>query len=265
MTPPVALTIAAHDPLGGAGLAADLTTFSALGVHGMVAVTAVSAQRFGAVDRVEPVDADLLAAQLDGIIASTRISALKVGLVASADHVAVIADRLQAGALPAPVVDPVMVDGRGQRFVADAVEVALRERLFPLAAVVTPNRAEAELLLGRSVADDDVDALRELSGLGAQLVVVTGGRAGGVDVIIEPDRSSVSLPADWIDTHNVRGSGCTFAAAVTAGLALGVEPLAAVRDARAFVAQRLRDGASWTIATAPQAGPVAHVAAGPAG
>ena len=110
-TPPVVLAIAAHDPLGGAGLAADLTTFAALGVHGTVAVTAVTAQHLDRVDRVEPMSAALVAEQIDAITDSFAVAAVKTGLLGSAEIVDLVADRVDAGSLPAPVVDPVLVDG----------------------------------------------------------------------------------------------------------------------------------------------------------
>jgi hydroxymethylpyrimidine/phosphomethylpyrimidine kinase len=249
VTPPVVLTIAAHDPLGGAGIAADLTTFAALGVHGMVAVTAVTAQRFGSVDRVAPTPADLLAAQIDGIIDSAAVAALKVGLLFDPAQVGVVAERVADGRLPAPVVDPVMVDGRGDRFVAKETEAAARESLFPLAAVVTPNRAEAELLGGSSAA---------LAALGARLVVVTGGGAAATDLLVWPDGSGTELVGEWIETTNVRGSGCTFAAAMAAAMAHGAGLEAGARRAKAFVAERLREGADWKIGPADSAGPVSH-------
>lgn len=248
VNPPLALAVAAHDPLGGAGLAADLTTFAAHGVHGMVAVTAVTAQRFDAVVRVEPTSPELLAAQLDALLADVTVDALKVGLLSSADHVAVIADRIGPGRLPAPVVDPVMVTGRGERFVPESVEEAARERLFPRSAVLTPNRAEADLL--GSGPDD-------LAALGAGLVVVTGGSHDADDLVVAPDGSTELLTGEWVETTNVRGSGCTLAAAITANLALGHEPVDAVARAKRFVTARLVDSADWTIG-GDAAGPVSH-------
>ena len=248
VTPPVVLTIAAHDPLGGAGIAADLTTFAAHGVHGMVAVTAVTAQRFDAVERVVATPAELLAAQLDGIVASAAVAALKVGLLFDPAQVAVVAERVADGRLPAPVVDPVMVDGRGDRFVAAEIEAAARASLFPRSAVLTPNRAEA-VLLGSDPA--------ALAALGARLVVVTGGGADATDLLVWPDGTSEELVGEWIDTANVRGSGCTFAASMAAGLALGDGLEDAARRAKAFVAGQLRDSAGWHVGPGT-VGPVSH-------
>jgi hydroxymethylpyrimidine/phosphomethylpyrimidine kinase len=249
MTPPLVLTIAAHDPLGGAGIAADLATFAALGTHGMVALTAVTAQRFGAVDRVVSIAPDMLAAQLDAIAAECRPDAMKVGLLFDAPQVEVVARRIADGLLPAPVVDPVMVDGRGNRFVSSEVEAACRELLFPLTAVLTPNRAEADLLGASPMA---------LAALGAALVVVTGGDGDGIDRLISADGSVTELAGEWIDTVNVRGSGCTFAAALTAGLANGLQPADAAAAAKVFVAARLSDSVEWRIGGTGTTGPVSH-------
>lgn len=258
--PPVALTISAHDPLGGAGLAADLATFAVLGVHGTVAITALTAQRFGSVDRVEPTALDLLEAQLDGIVASLPLAAVKVGLLGSAQAVALVADRIASGQLPAPVVDPVLVDGRGDRLVGPDIEHALRERLFPLAAVITPNLREVAVLTGSDVRspEDVEDAADGLAALGARLVVVTGGAVPGdlaADVAVAADGVVRRVEAPWINSPHVRGSGCTFAAAVTAGLALGDEPLQAVARAKEFVSERLA-ASRWT--GIDGVGPVAH-------
>ena len=259
-TPPVVLAIAAHDPLGGAGLAADLTTFAAFGVHGTVAVTAVTAQHLRSVDRVEPMDSGLVADQIDAIVDTLPIAGVKTGLLGSAAIVEVVADRIDAGVLPAPVVDPVLVDGRGHRFVGEEIEQAYRERLLPVAVVITPNLGEASLLAGRPLASIvDVDAVADqLAGLGASNVVVTGGSDRGataVDGLLRADGTIDHLESPWIDTVHVRGSGCTFAAATAAGLACGEDAVDAIRRAKAFVTDRLR-ASEW--ADLDGAGPVSH-------
>ena len=254
------LSIAAHDPLGGAGLAADLTTFAALGVHGTVVITAVTAQHLDRVDRVEPVGAELVAAQLDAITDSFRVDAVKTGLLGSAEIVDLVADRVESGALPAPVVDPVLVDGRGNRFVGSEIERAYRERLIPAAAVVTPNLGEASLLVGEVLAGvADVEGVTaELAALGAQRVVVTGGADASdhaIDVVVAADGSFEHLVSPWVATDHVRGSGCTFAAAVAAHLGRGNGAVDAIEAAKGFVTERLA-ATSWP--TLQHAGPVAH-------
>ncbi len=205
--PPVLLTIAASDPLGGAGVQADLATFSALGVHGASALTAVTAQ------------------SLTAVTAS----------------------------------DPVMVDGRGTRFVSDDVEDAYRRRLFPLARAITPNRGEAELLAGTSLpsAEAVLDCAPTFQSLGADAVVVTGGAFDG-----DPDDAVITASGDaWIvrntriATDNVRGSGCTFSAALAANLALGRDLRAAVSAAGRFVREAIGASAVWML---DGPGPVSH-------
>lgn len=268
MRPPVALAVAGHDPLGGAGIAADLTTFAALGVHGVAALTAVTAQHLDAVDRFEPVADDLVAAQLDGIVADIAPAAMKTGLLASTAVVETIGRRIAARELPAPVVDPVLVDGSGRRIVAEDVEAAYRRHLFPVAAVITPNRAEVELILGRRIESIEalVEVAPELTRLGAPLVVVTGGSrsASGsegngseeaVDVVVDADGTVDLITGSRHDTINVRGSGCTFSAAIAAGMAQGQPSEEAVRAAKDFVADRIADAADWDFRGR---GPVSH-------
>lgn len=262
------LSVAANDPLGGAGLTADLLTFAAHGVHPVSVLTAVTAQHFASVDRVEWLTPDLVAAQLDAVIDDVPVAAVKTGLLGTAATVAVVAQRVEAGWLPAPVVDPVLVDGRGARIVDDATVDAYR-RLFAGARVVTPNLHEARLLSG-AAADAPVESFAvALAALGADLVVVTGGALAddwaddaADDAVIGRDGRVVWLRSSRIATSNVRGSGCTFAAAIAAGIGLGRDPRDAIADAHRFVRTRLRRGAHWDLGGADGAGPVAHTSEG---
>jgi hydroxymethylpyrimidine/phosphomethylpyrimidine kinase len=260
--PPVTLTIAGHDPLGGSGVAADLATVAALGGHGVVALTAVTAQRLDAVDRLVWVEPDQVAAQLDGIETEYEIDGMKSGLLGTAEVVFDIARRVADGRLPAPVVDPVLVDGRGNRIVSVELEDAYRSALFPAAAVLTPNVVEAGALVGRSLRDlADIEAAGpELAALGAGHVVVTGGAVGdrSTDVVVGTDGSVHRVVTEPVITGNVRGSGCTFSTAVAAGLAAGHGPAAAIEAAAVFVRDRLADGADWTFRRSGLAGPVSH-------
>ena len=256
--PPVLLTIAASDPLGGAGVQADLATFAALGVHGASALTAVTAQSLTAVTASAAVEADLVAAQIDAIAAHLGPEGTKTGLLSRREVVELVAERVERGVLPAPVVDPVMVDGRGVRFVSDEVEDAYRQRLFPLARVVTPNRAEAELLAGTPLpsAEAVLDGAEAFRALGAEAVVVTGGGFDGDpdDVVITQRRAWV-VRGSRIATDNVRGSGCTFSAALAAGLALGAGLEPAVESAGRFVRAAIGASADWRL---DGPGPVSH-------
>ncbi|MCY4664040.1 MAG: PfkB family carbohydrate kinase, partial [Acidimicrobiaceae bacterium] len=183
----------------------------------------------------------------------------KTGLLRRREIVELVAERVESGALPAPVVDPVMVDGGGARLVPDEVEHAYRRRLFPLARAITPNRGEAELLARTSLPDAEavLDCAQAFRGLGAEAVVVTGGGFDG-----DPDDAVITASGDaWIvrnsriATDNVRGSGCTFSAAMTTNLALGADLRQAVGAAGRFVRSAIEASASWQV---EGRGPVSH-------
>jgi len=263
MTPPIALAISAHDPLGGAGAIADMTTFAAFGVHGVQAVTALSVQHFDSVDAVQLVEPAFVGWQLDAILEEVRPAAVKTGLLGSADVVADVARRVADGSLAAPVVDPVLVDGRGTRFVSDEVEAAYRRELFPRARVITPNLGEAAILTGRELdsIEDIVAVAGDLAALGADLVVVTAGALGGseaVDVVVGSDGSTTLMGSPRCETTNVRGSGCTFAAATAAALARGLVPVDAIREAKRFVSASIAESSKWDL-SGTKVGPVSHL------
>ncbi len=257
--PPVLLTIAASDPLGGAGVQADMATFAALGVHGASSLTAVTAQSLTAVTAVDPVAPGLVARQIDSVASELALSGAKTGLLLGREVVELVADRVESGVLPAPVVDPVMVDGKGVPFVAAEVEEAYRRRLFRLARAITPNRREAELLVGAPLPGPE--AVLERAGtfrrLGSGAVVVTGGGFDGRpdDVVITASGDAWVEPGRRVDTGNVRGSGCTFSAALAAGLALGADLERAVAAAGRFVRSAIEASAGWPL-VGP--GPVSH-------
>lgn len=260
MTPPIVLTIAASDPLGGAGIQADLATFAAFGVHGTCAVTSITAQSLTAVTAVSPVSAEMLEAQIRSVVGSPDLSpaAVKTGLLLDCGSVETVAALIDDHAMPAPVVDPVMVDSRGCRFVAADVEEAYRRRLFPRARVITPNRGEAELMLGTAIVDAEaaLDHAEAFRSLGAPAVVVTGGGFDGPpdDVAITADRAW-AVPGMRIRTSNVRGSGCTFSAALACCLARGRGLEDAIATAGRFVRSAIAASARWSV---EGKGPVAH-------
>jgi hydroxymethylpyrimidine/phosphomethylpyrimidine kinase len=260
VTPPVALTIAGSDSGGGAGIQADLKTFAALGVFGTSAITALTAQHTAAVRAVRPVDAEFVVAQVDAVLEDLPVAAVKTGLLATAETVDAIAELAATGRLPNLVVDPVMVSSTGSRLLAGAAERAYRERLLPHARVVTPNCREAAALLDRPI--DGVaaqrDAAQALAALGPAIVVVTGGdgRAGdAVDVVVGVDGLD-ELARPRVDTANTHGSGCSFAAAIAAGLARGCSPRAALETAKAFVHEAIRAAAAWQLGAGH--GPLNH-------
>jgi hydroxymethylpyrimidine/phosphomethylpyrimidine kinase len=235
---PVALTIAGSDSGGGAGIQADLKTFAALGVHGACAVTAVTAQNTVTVTDILEMPVAMIRAQIRAVAEDLGIQGAKTGMLSSAAIIEAVAGAIEEHRIPNLVVDPVMVAKGGARLLrVDAVE-ALRSRLLPLAAVLTPNLPETEVLLGRRVASlaERREAARDLLRFGPRAVVIKGGHAGGeaVDIYWDGERWE-ELEAARVPTSNTHGSGCAFSAAIAAGLARGLEPLAAVREAKEFI------------------------------
>jgi len=238
----VALTIAGSDSGGGAGIQADLRTFAAHRVHGTSAITAVTAQNSVGVAAWVALEPAMVVAQIEAVATDMTVAAAKTGMLASAAIVAAVAGaaaRLPLGPL---VVDPVMVAKSGDRLLDAAAERAYVERLFPLAALLTPNLHEASALLGREVEglEGMRSAARDLARLGARAVLVKGGaRAGGIDVLFDGERLA-EIPGPLVDTANVHGTGCTLSAAICARLARGAPLLEAVRGAKAYLVEALR-------------------------
>jgi len=235
---PVALTIAGSDSGGGAGIQADLKTFAALGIHGTSAITAITAQNTVAVTEILELPVAMVRAQIDAIVEDLGVQAAKTGMLSSAEIIETVAAAIQAHRIGNLVVDPVMVAKGGARLLREDAVDALRTRLLPLAAVLTPNLPEVEVLLGRRVTtlDERRQAARDLLALGPRAVVVKGGHAGGDAIDVYWDGATLEeLPAERIATANTHGSGCVFSAAIAAGLAQGLDSLTAVRAAKEFI------------------------------
>jgi hydroxymethylpyrimidine/phosphomethylpyrimidine kinase len=235
---PVALTIAGSDSGGGAGIQADLKTFAALGVHGTSAITAVTAQNTVAVTDIVELPVTTIRAQIDAVVEDLGVQAAKTGMLSSAAIIESVAAAIAAHRIGNLVVDPVMVAKGGARLLREDAVDTLRTRLLPLATVLTPNLPEVEVLLRRRVATlaERREAARDLLALGPRAVVVKGGHAEGDAVDVYWDGSTLEeLPARRIATANTHGSGCVFSAAIAAGLARGLDPLAAVREAKEFI------------------------------
>jgi hydroxymethylpyrimidine/phosphomethylpyrimidine kinase len=236
---PVALTIAGSDSGGGAGIQADLKTFAAFGVHGTSAITAVTAQNTVTVSEIHEVPIRVIRAQIDAVVEDIGVQAAKTGMLASAEIIEAVAAAIREHGIVNLVVDPVMVAKGGARLLHNDAIASLYRYLLPLAAVVTPNIPEAEVLLGRSLRTlgDRRQAARDLVALGPRAAVVKGGHAADTQAVdVYWDGSElVDLAGRRIMTKNTHGSGCVFSAAITAGLAKGQEPLAAVRAAKAFI------------------------------
>ena len=239
----VALTIAGSDSGGGAGIQADLRTFAAHGLHGTSALTAVTAQNSVGVTAWAALDPALVVAQIEAVATDMPVRAAKTGMLANAAIIQAVAEAAARLRLAPLVVDPVMVAKSGDRLLDAAAERAYAERLFPLAALVTPNLHEAAVLLGRPVSDLAAmrEAARELARLGARAVLVKGGALAGdaVDVLFDGERV-VDLAGPRIDTANTHGTGCTLSAAICARLARGEPLLDAVRGAKAYLTEGLR-------------------------
>ena len=254
MTPVVALTIAGSDSGGGAGVQADLKTFAVMGVFGTCAITALTAQNTRAVTGVLPVPAHFVVEQVSAVLDDLAVSAVKTGMLGTAAVVAAVAELAAAGRLPHLVVDPVMVASSGARLLDREAEQTYRELLLPHARILTPNVMEAEVLLGRRITTlaEQHEAAAALAALGPAVVVVKGGHAvqgteqEAVDVVWE-DGQAYELRAPRMATMNDHGTGCTFAAAVAAQLALGNGVASALRTAKSFVAAAVAGGAGWRL------------------
>ncbi|ASW53583.1 bifunctional hydroxymethylpyrimidine kinase/phosphomethylpyrimidine kinase [Plantactinospora sp. KBS50] len=269
MTPTTVLTVAGSDSGAGAGIQADLKTFAALGAYGTSVVTAVTAQNTREVTAVHAVPAGVVADQLEAVLSDFRVRAVKTGMLGDEEIAEVLATRARAGRLPNLVVDPVLVATTGARL--GAVETV--RRLLPYAFVVTPNRAEAEALVGAPVRTPEqmLAAARELAAGGPAAVVVTGGdpagadpasdrpaggdragggRAGGaepaVDALWHAGRATL-LRGPRVATRNTHGTGCSFSAALATRLAAGDDVPAAVGFAKQYVARAIGGARSWEL------------------
>jgi hydroxymethylpyrimidine/phosphomethylpyrimidine kinase len=238
--PKTVLTIAGSDSSGGAGIQADLKTFAALGVYGTSAITAVTAQNTVGVNDSLALQADFVTAQIEAIAADIPVHATKTGMLATAAIVEAVAAAIQELDLPLVVVDPVMVSKSGARLLDDDGIAMLRTELLPKALVVTPNIPEAEVLTGRRIQsiEDARAAAYEIHSRSGSAVVIKGGHAEGdqlVDLLFDGEMFT-ELQTARIATRNTHGTGCTFAAAIAANLALGHSLVDAVVRGQSYVA-----------------------------
>lgn len=255
------LSIAGSDSGGGAGIQADLKTFSALGCYGMTAITAITAQNTVGVSAIHGVPPEILKAQIQAVIEDIGVDAVKIGMLHSPEVVKVVAWAIDHYQLQRVVLDPVMVATSGDRLIAqETVQVLVRE-LFPRAALITPNLDEAALLLGRDIQRvEDLDpAASDLLALGAQAVLLKGGHLTGeqvVDVLAQPGLPLQRLQSARIASRNVHGTGCTLSSAIASHLALGLDLPQAVAQARAYILQAIASGAQ--VQTGQGHGPLNH-------
>jgi hydroxymethylpyrimidine/phosphomethylpyrimidine kinase len=252
----VVLTIAGSDSSSGAGIQADLKTFGAFGVYGLTAVTCIVAETPGLVSKIEAVSTEMLCAQIDVLLECFPVAAMKTGLLLSGDIVAAVAQTLRSHATrvtSALVIDPVMVATSGDLLLRDDAVEAYERELFPLAALITPNLDEAARLLGEPIGD-----LQAMRIAGARLtekyripVLLKGGHLSGQDAVdflfVAGNVIEFSAPfSRGIATH---GTGCTYSAAITAGLASGLSLEEAVRRAKQFVTATIAQHFCWGTST----------------
>ncbi len=238
-----ALTIAGSDSGGGAGIQADLKTFSALGVFGMTAITALTAQNTTGVFGVVEMSPDFVAQQIDAVVTDIGVDAAKTGMLSNAGIIVAVADRVRYHHVPHLVVDPVMIAKSGAPLLRPEAIDALKTILLPLATVVTPNLHEARALLGKEITSvgDMEDAASRIRDLGPRYVVVKGGHLEGdaVDVLYDGE-TFTHLKEMRIPTRNTHGTGCVFSAAIAAELAKGRPVRDAVWVAKGFISDAIR-------------------------
>jgi hydroxymethylpyrimidine/phosphomethylpyrimidine kinase len=244
----VALSIAGSDPGGGAGIQADLKTFASIGVYGYSAITCLVAQNSSRVERVEPVETAMVAAQIETLAAERKPDTIKTGALGNARIVAAVADLIARLELPAPVVDPVLVSTAGVRLIDRSGERALVARMLPMARIVTPNLAEAQTISG--IEDDSAKAVRAMARAiartGARAVLIKGGHSGSspaglaqANDLLYDGREYFEFRASRIAGGGAHGLGCALSAAIAAYLALGLDLVQSVLRAKRYVTAAL--------------------------
>lgn len=259
----IALTIAGSDSSGGAGIQADLKTFSALGVYGASAITALTAQNTKGVTGVHAAPAAFVGQQIEAVLEDLEVGAVKTGMLANAGIVLAVAEALEKRPSLPVIVDPVMVATSGDRLLEPEAVDAYKRRLIPRAALITPNLQEAAALLDEPVARDLAAAERQARALlafGCAGVLVKGGHraaAEAVDVLALADGTLLHIAAPWVDTENTHGTGCTLSAAIAALMASGLPLVEAVRGAKRYLTVALAAGRDLEIGRGH--GPVDHL------
>lgn len=258
---PTALTIAGSDSGGGAGIQADLKTFSALGVYGASVIAALTAQNTRGVTAIHDVPPEFVRAQMEAVYSDLAVDATKIGMLSQAAVIDVVADGLDTLHAGPVVLDPVMVSATGAKLIDDRAVAVLVERLFPRASLVTPNLHEAARLLDAPVAEDRAAMERQAAALlakGARGVLLKGGHGSGpvaADLLATPDGLRW-FEAPRLATVNTHGTGCTLSSAIAAGLAKGVGLDRSVAEAKAYVHAAIAAADSLSVGTGH--GPVHH-------
>jgi hydroxymethylpyrimidine/phosphomethylpyrimidine kinase len=243
-----ALTIAGSDPTGGAGIQADLKTFSRFRVYGMSVVTALTAQNTLGVEGVMEVPPVFVARQLDAVLTDIHVDALKTGMLWSAGTVEVVAEKVKQYRIRNLVVDPVIASTSGAPLLDPDGIMTLRNKILPLALIVTPNRHETEVLTGKAMTslDDIEEAALQIHGKGPQFVLIKGGHWVGGDAtdVLFDGRDFSYLRSERLESRNTHGTGCVLSAAITAELAAGKSVMEAVQEAKSFITEAIKNGLS---------------------
>ena len=257
---PVALTIAGSDSGGGAGIQTDLRTFAFHCVHGTSAITCVTAQNTVGVTRVDAMAAESVVAQIQAVVEDIGVQAAKTGMLLNQEIIAAVAQQIAAYKIDNLVVDPVMVSRTGAQLIDDNAVQTLRNTLIPQAAIITPNRYEAQILSGLEIASlVDMQAAAEIMHreLGVRAVLVKGGGMSGslrgVDVLFNGEKFEI-LTTKQVETKNTHGTGCTLSAAIAANLALGKDLWTAAQAAKEYVTNAL----TYSLDIGKGQGPVGH-------
>lgn len=246
---PAVLSVAGSDSCGGAGIQADLKTISALGAYAATAITAITVQNTRGVQSVHPVSPDVVAAQMRAVMDDLRPQAVKIGMVSSAEAVCAIASILRSHPTSAVVYDPVMASTSGHRLMSDEAVEVVKAELFPLCTLITPNLHEAEMLTGESfkTLDDMKEKIFHLRRWGNYAVLLKGGHLEGnimADLLLMPDADECLLfQSEKVDTPNTHGTGCTLSSAIAALVAQGFSLPEAIRRAKGYVSEAIRQGA----------------------
>lgn len=239
-----ALTIAGSDSGGGAGIQADLKTFTVLGVYGMSAITAVTAQNTLGVQGIYNLPLEAIEKQIDAVVTDLGVDAVKTGMLSQVPIIELVAAKIRQHHLAQFVIDPVMVAKGGARLLDEDAEHALTRELVPLAAVVTPNIPEAEVLTGKRIEtlEDMRQAAVQIHDMGARSVVVKGGHLEGAAIdVVYSQGEFLEMPTERINTRHTHGTGCTYSAVITAELAKGHDVIGAIRTAKEFITLAIRD------------------------
>lgn len=261
---PVVLSIAGSDSSGGAGIQADLKTFSALGVYGATAITAITAQNTKGVNSQLAISPEMVYNQIVAVVEDIAPSAIKIGMLANKEIAMVVADALSRYNIPT-ILDPVMVSSSGHRLLSPDAQEVVKERLLPLSTLVTPNIPEMEALTAMSLttAEEKLSAAKYLLSLGAQAVLLKGGHEEGdtkCDTLYQFDGRNITqlhLSTPTVATKNIHGTGCTLSSAIAAFMARGLALREAVQEAKNYITEAILSGAD--IAIGNGFGPVNHL------